>query len=191
MVVTAIITIMTSVLLFQQRKFDSTTILRSLGYSVALSIRQAQIYGGAVKQFDISSNAFNYNYGIYTSTALACPSGAWNTCYQLVADLNTNDVTNTALYQAVQTFKISKGYSINKFCVVRTSDNFYLCSPTISFLNIYFKRPNPEANIVTDRSSLGETYSSASIQVIGPDGVSTRSATTTVTGQITVGGAGT
>ncbi len=42
MVVVAIITFLTGIFLFQQKRFDSSTLLRSLAYSVALSVRQAQ-----------------------------------------------------------------------------------------------------------------------------------------------------
>jgi prepilin-type N-terminal cleavage/methylation domain-containing protein len=62
LVVFAIMTLITALILFQHRRFDSSTLLRSLAYSIALSIRQSQVYGTSVRQF--GSN-FNYSYGVY------------------------------------------------------------------------------------------------------------------------------
>ncbi|MBI2004934.1 prepilin-type N-terminal cleavage/methylation domain-containing protein [Patescibacteria group bacterium] len=48
LVVVSIMLIITSTLLLQQRKFNSATLMRTLAYNIALSIRQAQVYGTSV-----------------------------------------------------------------------------------------------------------------------------------------------
>src|SRR3990167_11377146 len=50
-VVSAIILLITGFVMFQQAKFNSATLMRSLTYSVALSMRQAQVYGTSVREF--------------------------------------------------------------------------------------------------------------------------------------------
>lgn len=177
-------TIITAVFLLQQRRFDSSTLLRSLAYSIALSLRQAQVYGTSVRQF---GSSFSYSYGVYFSG---------NSSYILFADANQPpDYTynSTPLDEKVQTFSLSGGYTINQFCAIRNSGGNPLpedClgggkngGSSITWLSIYFKRPNPDAQFKT---SAGNTYQSAYIKVAGPDDVVTRKITVTLTGQIVV-----
>ena len=192
----AVITILTTVFLLQQRRFDSSTLLRSLGYSISLSIRQAQVYGSSVRQFGASSTGFNYNYGVYFSgSGLSCANGN-NTCYVLFADVNDNNLyTSSPTDEKVQQFDLHNGYSITKFCAtvatggVLGSSHCSTGASPIHSLTVYFERPNPDALFSTDIGS--ETYSSAYIQIVGPNGgADTRSITVTSTGQISVGAFG-
>ena len=83
-VVSAIILVISLFILFQQAKFNSSTLLRSLTYSVALSVRQAQVYGTSVRGFSSGGTvAFGSGYGVYLSTSITCPSGPQGTCYYL------------------------------------------------------------------------------------------------------------
>ncbi|HVV15094.1 MAG TPA: prepilin-type N-terminal cleavage/methylation domain-containing protein [Candidatus Paceibacterota bacterium] len=188
LVVVAIITIMTTVLLLQQRKFDSSTLLRSLAYSIALSVRQAQVYGTSVRQ-DSATSGFTSDYGVFFY------KGEGTSNYYIFADSGTKDhcragwavtgfCSSNAGNEDVQQFKLGPGYSILKFCAT-TSSNSQVCTPTLDWLSIYFKRPNPDAFFAT---SAGGTYKSAYIQIVGPDGVTTRGITVTTTGQIIVCG---
>src|SRR3989338_5533346 len=66
-VVSAIILAISTFILFQQSKFNSATLLRSLTYSMALSVRQAQVYGTSVRGFTPQSGGaatFGSGYGI-------------------------------------------------------------------------------------------------------------------------------
>lgn len=176
LVVVAIITILTGVLLFQQRKFDSSTLLRSLAYSVALSVRQAQVYGTSVREFGAGN--FSSNYGIYLSSG--SPNDYW-----LFADGGAKDSQRASDgSEDVQQFKISPGYSITSFCGILASNGTKICN--LTYLTIYFKRPNPDAYFAANS---GGPYSGAYIQLNGPGGA-TRSVTVTTTGQILVGAYG-
>src|SRR3989338_9825786 len=73
-VVSAIILLITGFVMFQQSKFNSATLMRSLTYSVALSMRQAQVYGTSVREF---SGAFAPGYGVY----IPASGGSANTYY--------------------------------------------------------------------------------------------------------------
>ncbi len=178
LVVVAVITIMTAVLLLQQKKFDSSTILRSLAYSVALSIRQAQVYGTSIRQFDTTSNGFNYNYSVAFRKTIT-------DSYTLFADIDGNkQYSTTPTDEKVQQFKIASGYTISKFCGITSGGQE--CSPTLTYLTIYFKRPNPDAFFASDGSGGGGNYCAAYIVLTGPGG-DTRSVKVTTTGQIQIG----
>lgn len=179
LVVLAVITIMTAVLLLQQKKFDSSTLLRSLAYSVSLTVRQAQVFGTSVRQFGVGASSFTYSYGVYFDTD--------GSRYFLFADANNNKQHNAG--EDVQQFKIGSGYSITKFCGILNATDQSCTSgslgagSTITSLVIYFKRPNPDAQFSTDIS--GQSYCGAYVQITGPGG-NTRSIRVTSTGQILI-----
>ena len=169
LLVLAVITVLTAVFLFQQNKFDSSTLLRSLAYSIALSVRQAQIYGTSVRQF---GSTFSNNYGLYFSMANGNTGS-----YVLFADANGNGQYDPST-ETVQTFNISGKFHISDIC----ADSSCNSNSGITWLMVYFKRPNPDALFKTNS---GSTYSKASITVTGSGGA-TRQITITSTGQISV-----
>ncbi|MDZ4225927.1 MAG: prepilin-type N-terminal cleavage/methylation domain-containing protein, partial [Patescibacteria group bacterium] len=110
-VVIAIMALLTGVFLTQQRQFDSTTLLRSLAYSVALSVRQAQTYGVSVRAF---SGVFSQAHGIHFSTGNLSE-------YYLFSD--TSPLPNGDRARAsdgsedVETFKLAgQNFAIARFC---------------------------------------------------------------------------
>src|SRR3989344_5355785 len=112
-VVSAIILLITGFVMFQQAKFNSATLMRSLTYSVALSMRQAQVYGTSVREF---SGAFAPGYGVY----IPASGGSANT-YYLFADIVPATVGNGAYdnsTEALPTFTLGKGYIIGSVCAV-------------------------------------------------------------------------
>ncbi len=187
-------TVLTGVFLLQQRQFDSTTLLRSLTYSVALSIRQAQTYGTSVRAFN---NVFASAHGIYL-----CSGGAQcQQNYYLFADADNDRARAVDGSEDVETFSLTgQNFTISRFCATTSGGTITTrCSDTneITSLTILFIRPNPDACIETSNSaaacvvgSAGEDYSNATIQLQGPGGA-TRSVTITNTGQISVGATGT
>lgn len=207
----AIMLIVTSVLLVRQSKFDSSTLLRSLAYSVALSVRQAQVYGTSVFGTTTTSSycntgtyqngsCFAQGYGIYVSSAAP-------TSYILFADLNNNGTYNTG--EDVRVYTLGNGYVISDFCATEAAGGAIDCwrggvgllgSSPPATMSIVFRRPNPEACFTTNLSPStcamvpsGTLYKSASIQIqfTGGDTGSTRSIYINSTGQISVGNSGT
>ena len=189
LVVISIMLILTSVFVLNQRRFQSSTLLRSLAYSVALSVRQAQVYGSSIREsaagaFDTNSSA--KAYGIYFSTG---SSGT----YVLFADSNNNGQYDAGGGETVQTFTLGSGYTINKFCVTNTS-NTQVCSPTITTMTVLFRRPNPDSCFASSASpsacavGVAAVYKSGYVQI--KNGNDTRSVNVTLTGQITVGAQG-
>jgi hypothetical protein len=187
--------IVSTVLLVQQQKFDSSTVLRSLAYSVALSIRQAQVYGVSVLGTTTPNGVVNYAsaYGLYFNST--------DTQYILFVDLADNGQYVPG--EANEVFTLDNGYIVSKFCATTAgSSPLQRCwyannsgGSTISSLSIVFQRPNPNACIDTSYSPNAcqsganppETYSSAYIQLQSTaDPANTRSVSVSVTGEISV-----
>ncbi len=189
LVASSIIIVITIVLLFRQGRFNSSTLLRSLSYSVALSVRQAQLYGTSVRETTAGSNVFP-SYGVYFKSGSA-------TQYFFGADINGDGVIATGGSEDVSPspYNVRGGYEIKNFCAYVAGSGAAHCytddgisNDIISTLTIRFVRPNPDALFATSQS--GYQYSSACIEMESP-GEDTRAITVTSTGQISVGGSAT
>ena len=170
--------------MFQQAKFNSATLMRSLTYSVALSMRQAQVYGTSVREF---SGAFAPGYGVYIPA-----SGVSANTYYLFADIVPAGAGNGAYdnsTEALPTFTLGKGYVIGSICAVTIGGS--ACT-AVSSLTVFFRRPNPDACISTNlapgacASGASAVYSSASIPLMSTGNSNTRSVKVSNTGQIAV-----
>ena len=157
-VVGAIIIIVTSLFLTRQSKFDSSTVLRSLAYSIALSLRQAQVYGISVSGTGTaSSNCSNGSYANQTCYAPAYGlyfSAASPNIYILFADFINDGKYSPG--EDVQAFTLNNVYKISELCAISGVKN---CSGVddqsgspIGALWVLFRRPNPDACIATDLS---------------------------------------
>lgn len=170
--------------MFQQAKFNSATLMRSLTYSVALSVRQAQVYGTSVKEF---SGTFAPGYGVHIPA-----SGASANTYYLFADIvpaTLGDGKYTDSTEALPVFTLGKGYVIGGLCAVAKGAS--TCTP-VNYLTIFFRRPNPDACISTDSApgacapEAAAVYSSAYIQLLSTGNNDTRRVKVSDTGQISV-----
>lgn len=186
--------ILTTIFLVRQQEFNSATLLRTLAYSVALSVRQAQVYGTSVRETDPTAlnPTFAPGHGLYFT-------GTNPTTYTLFADIDNDNRYDTG--ESLEVFTLPRGYRINGVCAVR-GDGVRRCTTaaldssggaTIDELHVFFRRPNPDAifGAYFGGSSIpGDTYVSGYVQVVSGSGT-TRSVTVTSTGQIQVGGLGT
>lgn len=172
----AIITMITSIVLVNHNKFNGSIFLSNLSYDVALSIRQAQIYGLSVREF---AGTFDIGYGVHFD--IATP-----TSFFIFADIDRNQRYNSSVDSIVETLTITRRNTISKFCatpfgaspVERCTDS----GTPITTLDIAFNRPDPEAVII---DNLGTSYTSARITVSSSEG-DTRSVVVEGTGQISV-----
>jgi prepilin-type N-terminal cleavage/methylation domain-containing protein len=181
LVVITIMVIITATVLVRQARFDSSTLLRSLSYSIALTIRSAQVYGTSVLGVN---NVFAPAYGVYFNNASS---------YLLFADINNNGAYDSGVDSVVQTYQVGAGFQISKACGNPTVGVQHCWQSAgggdLSWLTIYFKRPNPDALF---KSSIGVAFSSAYIQISSVnDSTNTHSITVSLTGEIAVGAAGT
>lgn len=182
MVVITIMLIITTTVLIRQSRFNSSTLLRSLSYSIALSIRSAQVYGTSVRGVNQSISAgFAPAYGAYFNGANS---------YLLFADLNNNGTYDLGTDAAVQSYQVGGGFEIDKFCgyLANGSRDCWLAggggTPSFTWLSIFFKRPNPDALF---KSSLGNTYEKAYIETSAlNDPTNLHCVSVTSTGEISV-----
>lgn len=200
LVVMGIMVLITTTLLVRQSSYNSSTVLRSLAYGVALSVRQAQVYGTSVVGTSTTSvacgsgyyntvtgNCYASAYGVYFSTAL---SSAVPSSYVLFADLNGDGKYQTNEF--VKSFSLGNGYVISNFCATNQASVQQCANTTISSLAIVFKRPNPDAQFVAldagNNPIVGDTsYSSAYIQIQAlANTANTKSVMVTVPGEVSV-----
>jgi hypothetical protein len=189
LMVVAIICIITLVLFVRQQAFDSSTLLRSLAYSVALSFEQAQTYDVGVRGFTSSGSAatqFASGYGVYFSSGSA-------TSYLTFADLNDDHLRASNGSEDLPAYLLSNTYHLLDVCGIWSSDSTVrscLFSPqnggsTLSWIEVYFKRPDPDAYFYSSVS--GESYSAVYVELssIG-DTADVRTVKVTPTGEIEV-----
>lgn len=155
--VTAIITLISAVILVDNNRFGGTVLLENLAYQVGLSIRQAQVYGIAVARFGTGENAFSNGYGMHFD--LSNPN-----TYVLFADAVTeNGIWDcptpgsplTCETVPAQTITIQRGYSIYDLCITPGAGQSEICNRasdsesvgSITRIDILFKRPEPDAYI--------------------------------------------
>ena len=140
LVVTAILIVISSLILVNNGRFGGVILLENLAYDLALSVRQAQVYGISVRQF--GSGNFSVGYGMHF--AISSP-----TTYVLFADaISQNGLYDGCPSQAscelVESKNIERGYYISDLCVA-TGGGSETCG--ISSLDIFFRRPEPDAHI--------------------------------------------
>jgi type II secretory pathway pseudopilin PulG len=178
LVVTALIMIISSVILANNNKFGGVIQLENYAYDVALSIRQAQVYGIAVQRFgtNVSSN-FTSGYGMHFD--MASP-----TSYILFADSVAPPDGIYTTGELVNNNSILRGYYIKSVCVTDSSPTpVKTCSPSTTSIDILFIRPEPDAYIRAN--GLAGTYRSADIILASPKG-ETMTVSVFSNGQITV-----
>ncbi len=181
LVVTAIFIIISSLTLASHSRFGGQIVLENMAYDVALSLRHAQLYGIAVRRF--GSSEFNVGYGMY----FAAP-----TTYQLFADsLEGNgmydcpDPQNATTCELVESTSIVGGHRITDLCTRSTGSTVYVCGK--SRLDIFFKRPEPDAYIRASTGGIGDgvVYEAAQVIITSPRDQA-RAVTVEHTGQISV-----
>ncbi len=180
LVVIAIFALISGLILANHSRFNSSVLLGSLAYNIALSIREAQVYGLSVKQF---SDEFQVGYGVRFEG---------EETYILFADTPNLGELPDKKYNAndgdsiIQSYEVGRGHVIARFCGI-TSSGAEECSDgstavTIDHLDIVFFRPEPDAYI---SSAEPEYYSRATVVVSSPN-QNSRTITIASTGQITV-----
>lgn len=163
----AIISIVTSVVLFRYGSFNSSTLLKSQAYELALDIRQTQVYGLSVRAEGVSPD-WREEYGIYITSG--------SNQYTFFQD---NDAAVPAVYdssEALNTISLDPRFEISDICIDGTCGQ--------SEVHITFRRPNFNALICDGSCSPGAGAGSAEIIVSPVGGSETRSVSISSTGQI-------
>ncbi len=133
LVVTGIFAFLSAIVLANNSKFGGAITLENLAYDVALSIRQAQVYGIAVQRY--GENDFSAGYGMHFSTT------AGNQ-YELFADAAIENGKYDA-GELVRLTTIRQGYKVAALYVT-PSQGVEIAADAIDVL---FRRPEPDACI--------------------------------------------
>lgn len=180
-VVVGIFAIVSGVVLVNHGKFGGNILITNAAYDIALAIRQSQNYGVSVREFTGGeTSSFDFGYGVHLRKSN-------NKLITMFADVANDRVynekegdTGTSCLPAsecLQLLQLGRGNTIARFCATKTNGEEH-CSHTneITFLDITFRRPNPDALFVTDINAdtvLGEderAYQKASIVIVSPQG---------------------
>ncbi|MFA6552210.1 MAG: type II secretion system protein [Candidatus Paceibacterota bacterium] len=119
----AIFVIMTGIILVNYGQFGQKILVTNLAYDIALSIREAQVYGMSVKESDLDANSptFSSGYGINFI------GGTPTRSYVLFADKDNGGVYGgtdinglcdftSYLSECLKVYQIPLNYSIVKYC---------------------------------------------------------------------------
>lgn len=140
LVVIGILVVVTSLTLTNNSRFGGSVLLQNLAYDIALSVRQAQVYGISVYSFGAS----NYSVGYGMHFDISSP-----TTYVLFADVDKNGIYDQG--ELVEATNIGRGYKIKSLCATRGINE-----QCLNTMDILFKRPEPDAHI-TARNSNGQS----------------------------------
>jgi type II secretory pathway pseudopilin PulG len=137
LVVAGIFMVLSTVVLSANTQFGNRVVLQNLAHEMALTVREAQVYGIAVRRF--SGSNFDVGYGMYF-----IPSDGENqTIYQLFGDAIANGVYDGG--ETVRTMTLASGYRIVDICARDASSSIETCG--LPAIHVLFYRPEPDAII--------------------------------------------
>lgn len=143
-----IIILLTGVALANYNSARNTFRLDATVQEIILALREAQVYGTTVLE---NPSNFNSAYGVYFQPG--------QNQYTTFIDLNDNDRYEPL--EELEVITLPNGFTINDVCVAGGPINWCNSSqPWIENLNVYFKRPNPDAQIFS--------YDSLNSNLLGP-----------------------
>jgi len=159
-------------------EFESNIEFKNQVLDVAITIREAQVYGVSVKK--AGAGTFNVPYGVYFD--MSAPGS-----YIFFADMDSNKFYDAIVDLTIgQPIILKNGYTVSDLCVkfpLRAldcySDGAWLGVETLS---IFFKRPEPDAII---KYGISSGYSFATIEIQNTAG-NKKTIRVTNTGQISV-----
>ncbi len=158
--------------------FASNIEFKNQVLDVAITIREAQVYGVSVKEAGVGT--FDVPYGVYFD--MSTPGS-----YIFFADMNNNKIYDTVSDLTIgQPIVLKNGYTISDLCVKFPlgaldcySDGIGLGVETLA---IFFKRPEPDAII---KYGISSGYSFTTIEIQNTAG-SKKTMRVTNTGQISI-----
>jgi prepilin-type N-terminal cleavage/methylation domain-containing protein len=168
LVVAAIFIIITSVVMFNQNRFSSDISISNVAHSIALQIREAQVYGILVRQETLADGSANFNsaYGIHFRYASASDE---TIVYDLFIDSGPGNEPDYVFDESddtvLSTTRLEEGNLITDVCTYLMTGSGRKCfssdDEALVGVDIIFQRPDPAA-IITDSSSdtvrKGEMY---------------------------------
>lgn len=198
LMVIAIFSILTSVIIFNYSDFNNNIIATNMAYEVAMTVREAQVYSLGVKTSG-GDNDFNHRYGVYFNTSnsygnqnflLFYDSDDSMACNQTGSLCTLTGCTNT---ECRQMSSMTRGIKIASLCVSTGEPldaSGHCLGTTVKDLSITFLRPDPDAEMCTTEISGScvpghDIITDAAIIIEAPNS-SRRAVVVRSTGQISV-----
>lgn len=167
----AIVAVIMTIVIVNQAKYSEATVLSNITSALALSAREAQVYGVSVREVAAGTNEFTAGYGLHFNL-----TGGSNDAYILYADreLTKNNMydndwscpqntgTEIVPYECLSKTTLQSGYTISAICSVSNSDTE---NCTLTRADITFVRPDPDAQLVLFDAS-GFQLSSLGIKAV-------------------------
>lgn len=181
LMVLAIFTILTSVVMYNYAEFNSKTIMSNMAYEIALTVRQAQVYSLGVRG-QVGAGSFDNRYGVYFNTSNGGkefafffdrkPAGAeevpngW--CDGDAGEPNCLACISGGESECLEKVALTRDIYISKLCLsngIDPIDQGGNCTETTNEedVSITFDRPNPDAKIRVDSD---EEYSNKNIGIV-------------------------
>jgi prepilin-type N-terminal cleavage/methylation domain-containing protein len=189
-VVAAIFTVITSVVMFKYGDFTSNMLVTNMAYEIALEIRQAQVFGlGARGSDDGAGNAvFTRPYGVFINlldgSTGSDEEGALETKkIQFFIDRNTDEeegygqcnatggagVCSCANDECISQVTLQRNIKITEVRTNAVGSGDTCESSNVEYMAITFKRPSPEARIERQGQELNpDDYEFVQIKVEAP-----------------------
>jgi len=140
LVVTGIFMVLSTIVLSTNARFGSVIVLKNLAHDMALTIRQAQVYGIAVRRYQEGGGAnFYVGYGMH----FTLPGEGSPSTYELFADAIKNGVYDPG--ETIQSTTLAGGYRIVDICAREAATGIETCS--VPEVHMVFRRPEPDALI--------------------------------------------
>ncbi len=166
-----IFVLITSVIVISQHNLGGTILITNLSYDVALSVRQAQVYGVSVSSVGQATPSFQKSYGIHFEQSGYYVLFAVDIGGDQRYDASVNNTSTGCMpsSKCISFFKIEQGNVISRFC----ADSYCAgagTNNTISAMDIIFTRPNPEPTIYAYKNGalVSNTAGNATITVMSP-----------------------
>jgi len=185
----SIFIIMTSIMVFNHTRFNSDILVTDLAYQIALSVREAQVYGTSRQAIGSGADS-DIGYGIYIERGSDSPYSAYS--YIFFVDDNGN-LTYDSGETILNRYNLTRGNKIYNVCIfpTPTSQKCFISNVTggISSLksaSIVFLRPDPDARISGVSSMVNTGMVKAIITVASSDNSIKKYIKIESTGQISV-----
>lgn len=174
--------IVSGLVLANNNRFGGNVQLQNLAYDVALTVRQAQVYGISVQRF--TATTFARAYGVHFTQSGSNATSEFALFADVIGQNGLYDCADPAhadpsTCELVKAYSIRTGYRIADMCVPKTQAR--PCGHTS--LDVSYQRPDPDAFIRAD--GLSTLYQSARLYITSPQG-NTLSVVIESSGQITV-----
>lgn len=170
MITVAIIMIVTTIVVVKYGSFNSTMLLKSQAYEMALSLREAQVFAISVRTGSEGATAFRDAYGLHFTTA---------TPNQYLLFLDTNE---SGVYDEGE--EINEPLIIDARFGIASIATGANCTEAVDNLSVTFRRPDFDAHIATAENN---QLTAACITIVpGNDPNASRVVYVGATGQVEV-----